>query len=77
MNSTHNLALLNSSEIKHLQADMAAASVAYNEKYEQFVNITEVTRHIPSELQSFFAERLTYYRELSKKIGRLDTTIDE
>lgn len=76
MKTEHNLAKLDGNSLLKLQVDMAAAAVAYNEKYQQFVNLAEVSRAQPAELQSYFVERLEYYRKLSESIGALESIED-
>ncbi|SES86910.1 DNA polymerase III subunit theta [Thorsellia anophelis] len=76
MKTEHNLAKLDTIAQQKLQVDMAASSVAYHEKYQQFVNLAEVSRNQPPELQSYFMERLDYYRQLSQTIGVLESIED-
>ncbi|MFC0180523.1 DNA polymerase III subunit theta [Thorsellia kenyensis] len=72
----HNLALKTIDEQRTLQVDMAASSVAYEEKYGQLVNINEIKKNIPTDLLEYFDIKLEHYRNLSKKLGKLDSIED-
>lgn len=65
----YNLATLNKDDVLKMNVEMAASAIAFKEKYNQFVNIAEVNKTQPKELQNYFLEKIEYYRGLSRQIG--------
>lgn len=59
----HNIAAKSKEEQDKVNVDLAASGVAFKEWLEQFVPIEEVVSMQPSNLQDFFKERLSIYRD--------------
>lgn len=68
---SHNLADKPKEEREKIDVDLHAAGVSYKERYGMPFSIREIENLIPSHLRDYFNERLAYYRELSKGLGKL------
>ncbi|MFC0141891.1 DNA polymerase III subunit theta [Erwinia mallotivora] len=67
----HNLALLPQEEKDKVNVDLAAASVAFKERYNMPVIAEAVEREQPEALRGWFRQRLTQYRQASLGFSRL------
>lgn len=68
---SQNLALLAKQEKDKINVDMAAASVAFRERYNMPVIAEQVERQQPAELQEWFRQRLVQHRQASLNFSRL------
>lgn len=62
------LANLPQEEKDKINVDLAASGVAYKERLNMPVVVSEVERKQPAHLREYFNERLAFYRERSKKL---------
>ncbi|MER1711504.1 DNA polymerase III subunit theta [Proteus mirabilis] len=63
-----NLANLTQEEKDKINVDLAASGVAYKERLNMPVVVSDVERQQPAHLRAYFNERLAFYRERSKKL---------
>ncbi|HGN1021005.1 TPA: DNA polymerase III subunit theta [Proteus mirabilis] len=63
-----NLANLTQEEKDKVNVDLAASGVAYKERLNMPVVVSDVERQQPAHLRTYFNERLAFYRERSKKL---------
>lgn len=63
-----NLESLTQEEKDKINVDLAASGVAYKERLNMPVVASEVERQQPEYLRAYFNERLSFYRERSKKL---------
>lgn len=68
---SYNLAALAQDEKDRVNVDLAAAGVAYKERYNMPVVAEIVEREQPAALQSWFRERLMHHRQSSLSLSRL------
>lgn len=68
---TYNLADLPSEEMDKINVDLAAAGVAFKERYNMPVIAEVVEREQPQALQAWFKERLAVHRANSVGLSRL------
>ena len=68
---SHNLALLSQDEKDKLNVDLAAAGVAFKERYNMPVVAEVVEREQPAHLRDWFRERLITHRLASVNLSRL------
>lgn len=68
---TYNLAELSAEEKNQLNTDLAAAGVAFKERYNMPVVPIHVENEQPESLRAYFQEKLTTYRQLSVTLSRL------
>lgn len=66
-----NLATLPQIDKDKINVDLAAAGVAFKERYNMPVIAEMVLREQPQALQEWFRERLTHYRQASLSLSRL------
>lgn len=66
-----NLADLPQPEMDKINVDLAAAGVAFKERYNMPVIADVVEREQPPELQGYFRERLAAHRLASINLSRL------
>lgn len=66
-----NLALLPQDEKDRLNTDLAAAGVAFKERYNMPVIAAQVEREQPEHLQAWFSQRLADFRQKSVTLSRL------
>ncbi|MFA2186647.1 DNA polymerase III subunit theta [Escherichia coli] len=66
-----NLAKLDQTEMDKVNVDLAAAGVAFKERYNMPVIAEEVEREQPEHLRSWFRERLIAHRLASVNLSRL------
>ncbi|WP_034915368.1 MULTISPECIES: DNA polymerase III subunit theta [Erwinia] len=67
----HNLAELSQDEKDKVNVDLAAAGVAYKERYNMPVVADLVERDQPEALREWFRQRLMHHRQLSLNLSRL------
>lgn len=67
----HNLATLSQEEKNKINVDLAAAGVAFKERYNMPVVAETVKQQQPEALRDWFHQRLTHYRQLSPRYDRL------
>lgn len=67
----HNLAQLPQEEMDKVNVDLAAAGVAFKERYTIPVIAEAVEREQPEALRDYFRERLIAHRLASVNISRL------
>lgn len=67
----NNLAELSQEEKDKISVDLAAASVAYKERYNMPVVAEMVEREQHEALREWFRQRLTQYRQASLNLSRL------
>ncbi|HGN9484730.1 DNA polymerase III subunit theta [Proteus mirabilis] len=63
-----NLAELTQEEKDKINVDLAVSGVAYKERLNMPVVVSEVERQQPAHLRVYFNERLAFYRERSKRL---------
>ncbi len=63
-----NIANLTQEEKDKVNVDLMASGVAYKECLNMPVVASEVERQQPAHLRAYFNERLSFYRERSKKL---------
>jgi len=68
---TYNLAELSAEEKNQLNTELAAAGVAFKERYNMPVVPIHVENEQPESLRAHFQEKLTTYRQLSVTLSRL------
>lgn len=66
-----NLAQLSQQEIDKINVDLAAASVAFKERYNMPIVAEVVEREQPEHLRDWFRERLIAHRLASVNLSRL------
>ena len=67
----YNLAELPPDEMEKINLDLAAASVAFKERYNMTVIADKVEADQAPHLREHFRKRLTQYRKLSHTLNRL------
>lgn len=67
----HNLAEWPQHEKDKVNVDLAAAGVAFKERYNMPVIAEMVEREQPEALREWFRQRLTQYRQASLSLSRL------
>lgn len=67
----HNLAELPQDEMDKINVDLAAAGVAFKERYNMPVIAEVVEREQPVHLRDWFRERLTAHRLASVNLSKL------
>ncbi|WP_300002643.1 DNA polymerase III subunit theta [uncultured Cedecea sp.] len=68
---TYNLAELSPEEMDKINVDLAAAGVAFKERYNMPVIAEVVEREQPQQLRDWFKERLAIHRTASVNLSRL------
>ncbi|GKX60184.1 DNA polymerase III subunit theta [Leminorella grimontii] len=68
---SHNLADLPKEDREKVDVDLHASGVAYKERYDMPVSIRDVEQSIPAHLRDYFKERLEFYREKGRTLGKL------
>ncbi|MEN4891249.1 DNA polymerase III subunit theta [Erwinia billingiae] len=68
---TQNLANWPQEEKDKVNVDLAAAAVAFKERYNMPVIAEMVEREQPEALRDWFRQRLTQYRQASLSLSRL------
>ena len=67
----HNLATLPQDEKDRVNVDLAAAGVAFKERYNMPVVAELVEREQPEALRDWFRQRLMHHRQTSLGLSRL------
>ncbi|WP_220265431.1 DNA polymerase III subunit theta [Enterobacter sp. Colony194] len=67
----HNLAQLPQDEMDKVNVDLAAAGVAFKERYNMPIIAEAVEREQPEALRGYFRERLIAHRLASVNLSRL------
>ncbi len=68
---TYNLATLSPEDKNRLNSELAAAGVAFKERYAMPVVPIHVENEQPEEWREHFQQKLTEYRQLSVTLSRL------
>jgi DNA polymerase-3 subunit theta len=68
---SHNLARLSREEKDKINVDLAAAGVAFKERYNMPVVAEMVAQEQPEALRDWFRQRLMHYRQASLSLSRL------
>ncbi|MFK3932711.1 DNA polymerase III subunit theta [Pantoea agglomerans] len=68
---SHNLALLSQEEKDKINVDLAAAGVAFKERYNMPIVAEMVALEQPEALRDWFRQRLMHYRQASLSLSRL------
>lgn len=68
---SNNLATLTQEEKDKVNVDLAAAGVAFKERYNMPVVAEIVEREQPAALRDWFRERLMHHRQASLNLSRL------
>lgn len=68
---SHNFALLSPKDMGKVNVDLAAAGVAFKERYNMPVIAEVVEREQPEALRNWFRERLVAHRLASVNLSRL------
>jgi len=68
---SHNLAVLSQEEKDKINVDLAAAGVAFKERYNMPVVAEMVAQEQPEALRDWFRQRLMQYRQASLSLSRL------
>ncbi|SFN47801.1 DNA polymerase-3 subunit theta [Izhakiella capsodis] len=66
-----NLAELDQQEKDRVNTDLAAAGVAYKERYNMPVIAEQVEKDQPQSMRTWFRERLQHHRKASLSLSRL------
>ncbi len=66
----HNIANLPQDEKDKINADLAAAGIAYKERLGLPYDLYETESQQPEHLRPYFRERLEHYREIGKRFPR-------
>ncbi|RWR03827.1 DNA polymerase III subunit theta [[Pantoea] beijingensis] len=66
-----NLAILPQEEKDKINVDLAAAGVAFKERYNMPTIAEMVEREQPESLRDWFRQRLAHYRQASLSLSRL------
>ncbi|CAK9884840.1 MAG: DNA polymerase III subunit theta [Candidatus Erwinia impunctatus] len=68
---SHNLAALPATEKDKINTELAAAGVAFKERYNLPVIAEQIEREQAEHLREWFRERLQHYRQCSVGLSRL------
>ena len=68
---TYNLAERPANEMDKMNVDLAAAGVAFKERYNMPIVAEVVEREQPQHLRDWFRERLSIHRAVSVTLSRL------
>lgn len=68
---SYNLAALPQEDKDKVNVDLAAAGVAFKERYNMPIVAEMVEREQPEALRDWFRQRLTHYRQASLSLSRL------
>ncbi|QUG76046.1 DNA polymerase III subunit theta [Erwinia sp. E602] len=68
---SNNLATLPQQEKDKINVELAAAGVAFKERYNMPAIAEMVEREQPEALRDWFRQRLTHYRQASLSLSRL------
>ncbi|MCK8343000.1 DNA polymerase III subunit theta [Erwinia amylovora] len=68
---SYNLATLPQDEKDKVNVDLAAAGVAFKERYNMPIVAEMVEREQPEALRDWFRQRLMHYRQASLALSRL------
>ncbi|MBT0722345.1 DNA polymerase III subunit theta [Rosenbergiella collisarenosi] len=68
---TYNLAELSPEDKDRLNTELAAAGVAFKERYNMPVVPVHIENEQPAALKTHFQEKLTAYRQISVTLSRL------
>ncbi|VEJ54582.1 DNA polymerase III subunit theta [Pragia fontium] len=68
---SHNLADLPKEDREKIDVDLHASGVAYKERYGMPFSMREIENLIPTHLRDYLTERVAFYRERSKTLGKL------
>lgn len=68
---SYNLSLLDKEQKDRINTELAAAGVAFKERYNMPVIAEQVEKQQPEPLQSCFRQRLADYRKISVNLSRL------
>lgn len=68
---SNNLALLSQEEKDKVNVDLAAAGVAFKERYNMPVVAEMIANEQPEALRDWFRQRLMHYRQASLNLSRL------
>lgn len=74
---SYNLAELSQKDKDKMAVDQAASGVAFKERYNMPVIPAQVEDQQPEHLSEYFRDRVKYYREVSKTLGRMEYTPPE
>ncbi|CQH61462.1 DNA polymerase III subunit theta [Yersinia enterocolitica] len=74
---SYNLAELSQKDKDKMAVDQAASGVAFKERYNMPVIPAQVEDQQPEHLREYFRDRVKYYREVSKTLGRMEYTPPE
>lgn len=70
----YNLADLPYEEMEKVNVDLAAAGVAFKERYNMPVIQEAIEQEQPAHLRDYFRERVSHYRQLSLQFSNLPYT---
>lgn len=70
----HNLAQLPRYELDKMNVDLAAAGVAFKERYQIPVQANAVEQAQPAALHDWFRERLVTHRMAAKQLGTMPSS---
>ena len=74
---SYNLAEISQKDKDKMAVDQAASGVAFKERYNMPVIPAQVEDQQPEHLREYFRDRVKYYREVSKTLGRMEYTPPE
>ncbi len=74
---TFNLADIPQDDKDKMAVDLAASGVAFKERYNMPVIPMQVEEQQPEHLREYFRDRVKYYREVSKTLGKMEYTPPE
>ncbi|HDL7364706.1 TPA: DNA polymerase III subunit theta [Yersinia enterocolitica] len=60
-----------------MAVDLAASGVAFKERYNMPVIPTQIEEQQPAHLREYFRDRVKYYREVGRTMGKMEYTPPE
>ncbi|HHX8939272.1 TPA: DNA polymerase III subunit theta [Yersinia enterocolitica] len=74
---TFNLADKPQEDKDKMAVDLAASGVAFKERYNMPVIPAQIEEQQPAHLREYFRDRVKYYREVGRTMGKMDYTPPE
>ncbi|HDM8093428.1 TPA: DNA polymerase III subunit theta [Yersinia enterocolitica] len=60
-----------------MAVDLAASGVAFKERYNMPVIPSQIEEQQPAHLREYFRDRVKYYREVGRTMGKMEYTPPE
>ncbi|CNI48782.1 DNA polymerase III subunit theta [Yersinia intermedia] len=74
---TFNLADKPQDDKDKMAVDLAASGVAFKERYNMPVIPAQIEEQQPAHLREYFRDRVKYYREVGRTMGKMEYTPPE